>query len=68
MDIGTAKPSIAERLRVPHHLMDVVNPDDDFSLAIYQKEARNVIREISSRGHLPLLVGGTGQYVRAVIK
>ena len=68
MDIGTAKPSIAERLRVPHHLMDVVNPDDDFSLAIYQKEARNVIREISSRGHLPLLVGGTGQYVRAVIE
>ena len=68
MDIGTAKPSIVERLRVPHHLIDVVNPDEDFSLAIYQKEAWNVIREIISRGRLPMLVGGTGQYIRAVIE
>ncbi|MCC7511007.1 MAG: tRNA (adenosine(37)-N6)-dimethylallyltransferase MiaA [Anaerolineae bacterium] len=66
MDIGTAKPTPAERARVPHHLIDVAEPDETWSLAQFQREARRVIADIHARGHLPFLVGGTGQYVRAV--
>lgn len=66
MDIGTAKPSAQEMRGVRHHLIDVANPDETWSLALFQQEARRVIGEIQQRGHLPLLVGGTGQYVRAV--
>ena len=68
MDIGTAKPSQAERQRVPHHLIDVTTPDQGWSLAVFQREARHAIGEIQARGHLAFLVGGTGQYVRAVIE
>jgi tRNA dimethylallyltransferase len=68
MDIGTAKPSPEERRRVPHHLIDVAWPDEDWSLARFQREAQRLVLEISRRGHLPFLVGGTGQYVRAVIE
>ena len=66
MDIGTAKPSQAEMTRVPHHLIDIVNPDETLSLAVFQEMARKVIAQIHSRGKLPFLVGGTGQYIRAV--
>ncbi len=66
MDIGTAKPTPAELSQVPHHLVDVVNPDETLSLAVFQKMARQAIAEVQARGRLPLLVGGTGQYVRAV--
>ncbi len=66
MDIGTAKPSSAEMLCVPHHLIDVVNPDETLSLAIFQQMAREIIANIQGRGKLPFLVGGTGQYIRAV--
>jgi tRNA dimethylallyltransferase len=66
MDIGTAKPSKAEMARVPHHLIDIVNPDETLSLAVFQKMAQKVIADIHTREKLPLLVGGTGQYVRAV--
>ena len=66
MDIGTAKPTLAERARVPHHLIDVAEPDETWSLAVFQKVARQVIADIHRRGRLPFLVGGTGQYVRAV--
>ena len=66
MDIGTAKPTRAEQARVPHHLIDVANPDETWSLAQFQEAARKVIAEIHARGRLPFLVGGTGQYVRAV--
>jgi tRNA dimethylallyltransferase len=66
MDIGTAKPTLIERQRVPHHLIDVADPDDVWSLARFQRAARKVIREIHARNRLPFLVGGTGQYVRAV--
>src|SRR5512141_684405 len=66
MDIGTAKPTRIERQRVPHHLIDIVNPDELYSLALFQRAARQVIGEIHSRGKLPILVGGTGQYIRAV--
>lgn len=66
MDIGTAKPSLAERGDIPHHLIDVADPDETWSLALFQREAKAIIADIQSRGKLPLVVGGTGQYVRAI--
>lgn len=66
MDIGTAKPSLEDRLRVPHHLIDVADPDEVWSLVIFQQAARRAIDAIHQRNRLPLLVGGTGQYIRAV--
>ena len=66
MDIGTAKPTSEERARVPHHLIDVADPDEVWSLAIFQQKATEIIADIHARGKLPFLVGGTGQYVRAV--
>ncbi len=66
MDIGTAKPSPEELSRVPHHLIDVVNPDEILSLAVFQLKAREAIADIHTRNKLPFLVGGTGQYIRAV--
>jgi tRNA dimethylallyltransferase len=66
MDIGTAKPSHEEMARVPHHLIDIANPDETISLAIFQQKAKDIITDIHARGKLPFLVGGTGQYVRAV--
>ncbi|GAB4541060.1 MAG: tRNA (adenosine(37)-N6)-dimethylallyltransferase MiaA [Anaerolineales bacterium] len=66
MDIGTAKPTAEERARAPHHLIDVVNPDETLSLAEFQQRATSIIAQIHTRGNLPILVGGTGQYIRAV--
>jgi len=66
MDIGTAKPTREEQARVPHHLIDVADPDETWSLALFQQAARETIADIHMRGKLPFLVGGTGQYVRAV--
>ena len=66
MDIGTAKPSREELARVPHYLIDIVNPDETLSLAVFQEKAKNLIEGIYARGKLPFLVGGTGQYIRAV--
>lgn len=68
MDIGTAKPSPQELAAVPHHLIDIVNPDDDFSLATYQEMAYKAISDIHKRGRLPFLVGGTGLYVKVVLE
>lgn len=68
MDIGTAKPSVAERERVVHHLIDVAAPDQPWSLAAFQHAAADAIATVHARERLPLLVGGTGQYVRAVIQ
>jgi tRNA dimethylallyltransferase len=68
MDIGTAKPSIADRKLVTHHLVDVVEPDQPWSLADFQKAARLAISTTQARRNLPLLVGGTGQYIRAIIQ
>lgn len=68
MDIGTAKPTMEERERVPHHLIDVANPDKVWSLASFQQAAFQAINDIHSRERLPFLVGGTGQYIRAVIE
>jgi tRNA dimethylallyltransferase len=66
MDVGTAKPTPEEQARLPHHLIDVANPDETWSLAIFQQKATEIIADIHTRGKLPFLVGGTGQYVRAV--
>ena len=66
MDIGTAKPTREEQARVPHHLIDIVNPDETLSLAVFQQKAHQAIAGIHARGKLPFLVGGTGQYIRAV--
>jgi tRNA dimethylallyltransferase len=66
MNIGTAKPTCEELARVPHHLIDVADPDDTWSLALFQRAAREAIQSVHERGRLPFLVGGTGQYVRAV--
>jgi len=68
MDIGTAKPSLAQLARVPHHLIDVADPDEIWSLALFQREAAKAIAAIYARGKLPILVGGTGQYMRAILE
>jgi tRNA dimethylallyltransferase len=68
MDIGTAKPTIAERAAAPHHLIDVVDPDEEFSLARYQDLATAAIAAIAARGRLPILAGGTGQYLAALLE
>lgn len=66
MDIGTAKPSREEQARVPHHLIDIASPDEILSLAVFQQKATEAIANIHTRSKLPFLVGGTGQYIRAV--
>jgi tRNA dimethylallyltransferase len=66
MDIGTAKPTPAQRAAAPHHLLDVVDPDEPFTLADYLERAHNAIAGILTRGGLPIVVGGTGLYVRAL--
>src|SRR6188474_3999796 len=66
MDIGTAKPTRAEQTRVPHHLIDIASPDEILSLAVFQQKAREAIADIHTRNRIPFLVGGTGQYIRAV--
>lgn len=68
MDIGTAKPTRAERERVPHHLIDVAEPNEVWSLGVFKSAAKQVIAEIHARGKLPFLVGGTGQYITALIE
>ncbi len=67
LDIGTAKPSPEERHRIPHHLIDVADPAESFSVATYQSLARQALRAINCRGRLPVVVGGTGLYVRALL-
>jgi tRNA dimethylallyltransferase len=68
MDIGTAKPTIEQRTAVPHHLIDLCRPDQTITLAQYQRLAYETIDAIHQSGRLPLLVGGTGQYVKAVVE
>ncbi|NJP04507.1 MAG: tRNA (adenosine(37)-N6)-dimethylallyltransferase MiaA [Chloroflexaceae bacterium] len=68
MDIGTAKPTDAEQAAARHHLLDLVEPDEAFSLATYQEHAQQTLIDIVARGRLPLLVGGTGQYLAAMLE
>ncbi len=67
MDIGTAKPTAAERAEVPHHLLDLVEPTDDFTVTRYQQAFAETLQGIEARGHRALVVGGTGLYVQAVV-
>jgi tRNA dimethylallyltransferase len=67
LDIGTAKPTPAEQAAVPHHLIDVADPTDEWSVVRFQQEARAAVADIEARGKRALLVGGTGLYVQAVI-
>ncbi|MGB9889881.1 MAG: tRNA (adenosine(37)-N6)-dimethylallyltransferase, partial [Anaerolineae bacterium] len=68
MDIGTAKPTPEERARVPHHLIDITDPDDTVGLARFLRLAQAAIADIRARGRLPIVVGGTGQYIRALVE
>jgi tRNA dimethylallyltransferase len=68
MDIGTNKPSLAERALVPHHIIDLVDPDEDFSLATYGQLALEALKGIQQKGKVPLLVGGTGLYVWSLVE
>ena len=68
MDIGTAKPTEEEMSGIPHYLVDVADPDERWNLAIYQREAYKIINDILEREKIPFLVGGTGQYIRAIIE
>ena len=66
MDIGTAKPSVTERRSVPHHLIDIVDPTESYSAAQFRRDAVRLILEITARGRIPLLVGGTMLYFKAL--
>jgi tRNA dimethylallyltransferase len=66
MDLGTAKPSLEERARLPHHLIDLVEPDQPFTAGTYSRAARAALCEIASRDKLPIVTGGTGLYLRAL--
>ena len=67
MDIGTAKATVEEQAIVPHHMIDLIDPDQEFSVAEFVDLARSLIREISERGKIPCIVGGTGLYIRALL-
>ncbi|HEX6907908.1 MAG TPA: tRNA (adenosine(37)-N6)-dimethylallyltransferase MiaA [Terriglobales bacterium] len=67
-DIGTAKPNAEERARAPHHLFDIADPSSQVTAGEYAEQARQVLREISARHHLPIVVGGTGLYLRALLE
>jgi tRNA dimethylallyltransferase len=66
MDLGSAKPTAEERARLPHHLIDVTDPDQPFTAGEYSRQARAALREITARGRLPIVTGGTGLYLRAL--
>jgi tRNA dimethylallyltransferase len=67
MDVGAAKPTPAERARIPHHLLDIASPDQPYSAGDYSRDARQALAEITARGRLPIVVGGTGLYLRALL-
>lgn len=67
MNIGTAKPDLKKRQGIPHHMIDICDPNDDFNVAMFQKQAVEVIRHIAERGRLPILTGGTGLYINSII-
>ena len=67
MDIGTAKPTAAERAAVPHHLIDIIEPTEEFSVAEFQRRVEDALAGIEERGRVAMLVGGTGLYVRSIV-
>jgi tRNA dimethylallyltransferase len=66
MDIGTAKPTLSERENIPHHMLDVSDPKDTYSVAEYARQAKNCISDVHQRGKIPILTGGTGLYLKAL--
>ena len=68
MDIGTAKPSASERRQIPHHLIDILDPGESFSVVDFQRLAAKAVEAVNKRGRIPLLVGGTGLYVQALLE
>lgn len=68
MNIGTAKPTEEELLSVPHHLVDILKPDASFSVVDFKEQAQKLIHEINSRGNLPIIAGGTGLYIKALLE
>jgi tRNA dimethylallyltransferase len=68
MDIGTAKPTIEERARVPHHMIDIVDPSESFSAGRYIEKVVPIIEDLHARGKIPLIVGGTGLYIKAITR
>lgn len=67
MDIGTAKPSEIEKMGIAHHMLDIVMPDANFSVAQYKEAAEKIMKEIVQRGNIPVIAGGTGQYINALV-
>jgi len=67
MDIGTAKPTVEEKRRIPHHMIDIVDPDEDYDAVQFSKQARDRIAEIVNRDLIPFIVGGTGLYIKALL-
>jgi tRNA dimethylallyltransferase len=67
MDVGTAKPDVGDRARIPHHMIDVLDPGEECGVAWFQRTAREAIGRVRARGRTPLLVGGSGLYLRAVV-
>ncbi|NLZ94116.1 MAG: tRNA (adenosine(37)-N6)-dimethylallyltransferase MiaA [Firmicutes bacterium] len=67
LDIGSAKPTLTERQQIPHHLLDIKDPHENYTVAEFQKDAAAAISDIAARGKIPLLVGGTGLYIRALV-
>ena len=68
MEIGTAKPSLAERRQIPHHLIDVADPSEAFTAGDYSRQARKALAQVTARNKLPIVTGGTGLYLRALIE
>ena len=68
MDIGTAKPTPEERQKITHHLLDILNPDQEFNLALFMKVANQALENIHKKHKLPIVVGGTGQYIKALLE
>ena len=67
MDVGTAKPTLEEQREIPHHLLDVVDPDEEFNAAIFRSMALPLVRKIRSKGKICLVVGGTGLYIKSLL-
>ena len=68
LDIGTAKPTAEEISRAPHYLIDCYEPDEEFSVALFQEEARRIIKELNDKNVIPILSGGTGFYVQSLLE
>ena len=67
MDIGTAKPTRSEQKQVPHHMLDILEPEESYAVARYVEDAEQVFGDIWQRGKIPLLVGGTGLYLKSIV-